>query len=465
MWVYNQDAERMVFLARIPIVFLTLGLGLIGYHFARELWGRVAALVALIFLLFDPNILAHGRYSTTDIGGAAMVLLSALLLWRLWVVERFHWRRLAWAGLGLGLALGSKLSNLLFIPIFGLLAMLPLYGSGWHWRSVLRRLIQYGLVFGLSLVVVWALYAFEWGPYRFLKPAFVELNRVSGPLPTFAAGIEQILGVSSGGRPSYLLGQFSIDGWWYYFPVAFAAKTPVLVLVLFLVAAFLLLFRRKTRAKTAYLLIPPAAFFLASMQSALNIGYRHLLPILPFLYVMASGIVVIPRVIGRPAGVKDYFAKAALLGALLSVLLIDLFLHPHYLSYFNILAGGPANGHKILVDSNIDWGQDLIRLRSWMDENEIEQVNLSWFGTADPGYYGIKYQPLPGLTRHFDLWWNPPFDTTEPEPGVYAISVSNLWELPLAEKTVFPWFRAREPDDRIGYSINIYVVEDHGQAN
>jgi hypothetical protein len=182
---------------------------------------------------------------------------------------------------------------------------------------------------------------------------------------------------------------------------------------------------------------------------------------LPFFYVLASGIIILPEFHGRATNARGYAARIALIGALISVVGWDLYLHPHYLSYFNLLAGGPANGYEVLVDSNIDWGQDLKRLRSWTEENEIEDLKLSWFGTADPAYYGLNYEPLPGLTRHFDLWWDLPFDPDNPEPGLYAISVSNLWELPLEDKNVFAWFRAREPDDRIGYSIHIYRVGDN----
>ncbi len=93
-----------------------------------------------------------------------------------------------------------------------------------------------------------------------------------------------------------------------------------------------------------------------------------------------------------------------------------------------------------------------------MAENDVPSVKLAWFGTADPAYYNIAYEPLPGLPRHFNLWWELPFDPVRPSPGIYAISASNLWELPLADKHVFPYFRARPPDDRIGYSILIYRV-------
>jgi hypothetical protein len=148
--------------------------------------------------------------------------------------------------------------------------------------------------------------------------------------------------------------------------------------------------------------------------------------------------------------------------AFISLLISTLAIHPHYLSYFNRAAGGPENGRNILVDSNIDWGQDLLRLRQWMADNGVEQVKLGWFGTADPAYYGINYQPMPGLGRQEfnSLWYPPPFNPENPEPGVYAISVSSWWESHWDTKITYPWFRARPPDDRVGYSILIYKVDE-----
>lgn len=460
LWVYNDDVERMVFLARLPIVFLTLGLGLVGYHFARQLWGPAAGLIALFFLLFDPNILAHGRYTTTDLGGTMFLFLAAFLLWRLWSKPLWQWGRFFAAGIGLGLALGSKLSNLVFMPVFALLAILPLYGRDRSWREAGRRLIELGLLLLLSVLVLWTLYGFEWSTYRFQTDSLAILNQYAGPLPTFLSGVEQIISLSGGGRPTFLLGSFSTSGWWYYFPVAFGVKTPVLIMLLFALSTVLLLANRMTRDKALFLVIPPLAYFLVSMQSGLNIGYRHLLPILPFMYTLAAGTSALFTSADKPRITAERLTRYVLMGALLSVMTIDIWLHPHYLSYFNVLAGGPKNGAQVLVDSNIDWGQDLKRLESWMVENDVEEVKLAWFGTADPAYYGIKYEPLPGLPRHFDLWWDVPFNPLDPEPGIYAISVSNLWELPLSEKTVFVWFRTREPDDRVGYSIYIYRVEE-----
>lgn len=460
LWVYNHDVERMIFLARIPIIFLTLVLGLIGYQFGKQLWGRSAAILTLVFLLLDPNILAHGRYTTTDLGGTAFLFLAAFLLWRMWSRDTWHWGLTVAAGVGLGLALGSKLSNLVFLAIFAALAILPLYGRGWSGREALRRLIKYGIALVVAILTLWAIFRFEWGVYQFQLEPLASLNDLAGPLPTFLSGVEQILRVSGGGRPAYLLGEFSAEGWWYYFPVAFVVKTPLVVMLLFATATILMLGQRRYRGKALYLLIPAVLYFLVSMQSALNIGYRHLLPILPFLYLLAAGLTRLPGLASKPKGVVEHFTRLAVLGALLSLLLIDIMIQPHYLSYFNLAAGGPANGSRILVDSNVDWGQDLKRLKSWMDENELDDIKLAWFGTADPDYYGINYEPLPGLPRHFDLWWDVPFDSEDPEPGIYAISASNLWELPLTDKYVFSWFREREPDDRVGYSIFIYRVGD-----
>jgi 4-amino-4-deoxy-L-arabinose transferase-like glycosyltransferase len=483
LWVYNQDVDRMIFLARLPIVWLTLALALLVYCFARRLWhGRGAALLAFYLVLFDPNVMAHGRYTTTDVGGALFILLAFFLLWQLWQPGGGRWGVLPAAGVAIGLAAGSKLSALAFVPIWVVLALLPLYGeriARTNWRqpvaSAGRRLLQLALAGLIALPVLWLIFGLEWGPLAFRSSELAFLHGRAGPMPTFWSGVEQITLLSRHGRmAAFLLGRFSEDGFPAYFPVAFAVKTPLPTLLLLAAAVFLLLRRREGRGGALFLLVAAVLFFLLSLQSALNIGYRHLMPLLPLLFVLVAGVAG-----GKwqgaggtehrgtehggkgNEGARVYALGLAPWVAVALLLFSTLWTHPHYLSYFNVLAGGPANGYRVLTDSNIDWGQDLFRLQAWLAENEIERPKLSWFGTADPAYYGLDYDPLPGLPRHFELWWNVPFDTAAPEPGLYAISASNLWELPLREeeKTVFAWFRAREPDYRVGYSILIYEVE------
>jgi 4-amino-4-deoxy-L-arabinose transferase-like glycosyltransferase len=444
----------MIFLARLPIVFLTIALALVGFHFARQIWNKPSGTVAFMFLLFDPNLMAHGRYSTTDLGGTLFIFLAAFLLWRCWQVDNWQRVKFLMAGLGLSLAFGSKLSSLAFVPIFFVMALLPLYQTPWTIKAAGRRVVQLITAGLFAIPIVWAIFAFQWGLFNFQSEPFSSLNSYSGPMPTFWAGIEQILAISGGGRPTFLLGEFSSEGFIAYFPIAFLVKTPLPVLILLAAALIWLLYQPNTRKKALFLVVPAGIYFLLSMQSALNIGYRHLLPILPFLSVLISGLTTKKFKI---ANLNIQF-RPLMAAALMVLLVINLWIYPHYLSYFNLAAGGPTKGGDILVDSNIDWGQDLLRLQDWMAENEVEEVKLSWFGSADPAYYGLAYEPLPGLPRHFNLWWDVPFNPANPEPGIYAISASNLWEIPLEDKTTFPWFRAREADDRIGYSIFIYRV-------
>lgn len=467
-WTFLWEANRahvsqIIFLGRVPILFLTLGLALLGFYWAGRMWGDTAALVAFVTLLFDPNLLAHGRYITTDMGGAFFIFLATAVLWHQWQKPptRANWLRgLLWLAVVMGLAFTSKLLALVFVFIWLLLALLPLYPNPNDWslfKAGAWRASQFLTAGLLSIGVVWLIYGLEWGNFLFIDERLLWLNAFSGPMPTFWSGVERIALLSGGGRAAFLLGEFSDEGFWYYFPVLFLVKTPLLTLLAGVSTAVVLLHQTSTRRRALFLLIPILFYFAISLTSALNIGYRHLLPILPFLYLLIAG------------GAQKLHAHLAasrwrqLTVPLLLTLFIlpTLWIHPHYLSYFNQFAGGPANGYNIAIDSNIDWGQDLLRLQDWLAAEGLadEPIKLAWFGTADPAYYGLVYEPLPGLPRHFDLWWNLPFDPENPAPGIYVISVSNLWELPLAEKTTFAWFRAREPAARVGYAVHVYVVE------
>ena len=454
VWRMNHDVTRMIFLGRLPIVFLTLGLALVGFHFAREFWGRPSGTLAFILLLFEPNVLANGRLITTDLGGTLFMTLALLLMWRLWSASGWGWKRWLAAGVGLGLAFGSKLSMLTFVPILGCLALLPIFDAkGQSYKGIGRRLAQLLSAGLLSVGVVWAIYGFEWGMFRFPSETLAGLNQFSGPMPTFWAGLDQIVNVSRGGRAAFLLGETSTDGFLLFFPVAFLVKTPLVLLVGLLGVMWWGWQRPSVRPKLLFLFVPAVLYFGVSVLSGINIGYRHLLPILPMIIVGVSGL---PTVFAVRANGRRLMS----LGLALGILLPTLWIHPHYLSYFNLAAGGPANGASILADSSNDWGQDLLRLQDWLAENDIASIKLGWFGIADPAYYGIAYEPLPGFPRaeFLSIWDSPPFNPAMPEPGLYAISASSLWESHRSEKSVYAWFRQRQPEARIGYSIYIFRV-------
>jgi hypothetical protein len=476
LWQVNHNVDRMVYLARLPVIALTLLLASLAARWAGELWGRSSALVALPLVTLDPNILAHGSLATTDMGQTAAVFVAGYAVWRTVLLtecrdvalQRFYTvRKVGLTGLALGAMLASKISALAFVGVFGALFVIDaLTHHTARWASVMRRLAAMAVMVIIAFVVLWGVYAFQ------VAPA-IE-NGTSVPLGTYWKGVLSIFEQTQGGRPSYLLGKTSVHGWWTYFPIAFALKTPLPTLGLLLLAIPASVTLRRWRANI-FLLLPVLAYWALLVQSALNIGYRHLLPTLPFLYVWAAqlGVGCWMLDVGSwklevgswmlDVGCWMLDARGGIRRLSLIILCVWLALDaawiaPHFLSYFNPVGGGPENGWKILADSNIDWGQDLKYLRDYVRDNQLGKIKLSWFGSSYPELYGIEYEPLPGLPHHFDLWASPPFNVQQPEPGVYVISVSNLVEIPFEDKWVFAYFRERQPDARIGYSIYVYRV-------
>ncbi len=436
LWQVNHDADRMVFLARLPIIALTMFLAALAYRWACLLWGEAAGVGAMLWLTNDPNILAHGSLATTDLGITFTAFLAAYALWQL-ARHPDGWRTL-WAGLAMGAMLASKTSAPLFWGILGAWFVAEAWREGF--RGVRGRVLRYGAISGIALGVLWASYAFQIAP-------MTDGGR-SVPLGTYWQGLRAVFHNVQGGRPSYLLGRTILGGWRWYFPITFAVKTPLPTLAL-LGLTVPSLWRGRNRGANGWLLLPVVGYWGAALHSGLNLGYRHLLPTLPFLFVWSA----------QSFTEKRRWQRWGWQALGVWLLIETAWIAPHFLAYFNQVGGGPENGWRIVADSNIDWGQDLKSLRAYVAQHQLTDIKLSWFGSAPPEAYGIAYTPLPGLPHHFDLWFQPPtFDEQHPEPGVYIISVSNLVELPLEDKHFFGYFRAREPDARIGYSVYVYEV-------
>ncbi len=448
MWRVNSDPDQIVFLARLPIIGLGLLLVALVYRWAAARFGAWGGLVAATLCALDPNILAHGRLSTTDLGSTFFILLAAYAFWRL--SRRISWGRTLVAGIALGLAFAAKLSALLFGPILVLLFLVEgLRGESARLRGFLRRVGVGAAVTLLAFLVVWASYLFRIGP--------LEASGPPVPAPPYVQGLRAVMDLAAGGRPAYLLGEISTEGWWYYFPVAFAVKTPLPTLLALVLATLVLVMQPKRCS--LFIWGPPLAFFLVLTTARLNLGYRHLLPVLPFIFVHI-GRLADPSVF-RPQSTRALPVRArrfALVGLVFWLVAGTVWIYPHFLAYFNVLGGGPEDGWRILVDSNIDWGQDLKELREWMAQQRVERVKLSWFGSAPPEAYGVDHDLLVGVPHGFAMWDEPPFDPQQPEPGIYAISVTNLVGAVLPDPDLYTWFRERAPDDRVGYSIFIYRV-------
>jgi len=434
----ERPVERALFLGRWANLALGMALSALVCRWAGERFGREAGLAALFVITFDPNILAHSGLVTTDLPVACLTYAACYAFSR-WL-DRPTAGRLLLAGLTLGLAWGAKLSALILLPVLGLALL-------WHvWRqreSLWGWLVKFAALLGVGILTLWAVYRFEAGVW---PPAGAWV-----PMPTHWDNLRRLWQHQAQGHRAFFAGQLSDEGWWSYFPVLFLIKTPLPTLIL-LIVAIVIAWRKKPgfwTEKTWFLIIIfPILYFAVSVASSINIGYRHILPVVPFAVTIAASAFH-PPLRGQPALISHFSILISLWMALSS-----LWIHPYYLAYFNELVGGPDRGYRYAVDSNLDWGQDLKRLKAYLDERGIGHVKLSYFGMAKPEQYGIEYDPLPMPSP------STPADFTpfNPAPGVYAISASNLQGVLLDDPDTFDWFRHRQPAAKIGYSIFVYDV-------
>jgi 4-amino-4-deoxy-L-arabinose transferase-like glycosyltransferase len=248
----------------------------------------------------------------------------------------------------------------------------------------------------------------------------------------------------------FLMGQFSTDGWWYYYPVVFLIKTPIATMV-FLAISIVWFIGRAAKGEwiNETFLLLPAIFILGFFcLNSHDMGLRYILPIYPFLFVFASKAAQI--------FLSSKMLRGIYIGAIIWYIGASCYIHPHYLAYFNELIGGPDNGYKCLVDSNLDWGQDLKGLKAFMQKHAISRINLSYFGSDSPERYGIAYN------------WLPSFYLRNPNPeyhegalkGWVAISATNFQGVYFDNRNIFAWLRWRKPVAKIGYSILIYKLDD-----
>ena len=448
LWRLNQNGPSIVARARLPIIALTLLLAITVYAWARELFGPIPGLLALTLLSFDPNILAHGNLATNDIGVTCFATLALYAFWR-WMNHPTAARAVI-AGLLLGLAQVSKFSAVYLIPVLLIILVTdriskPTTTSG---RLTAKATLAYLAVIAVAAYfAIWAVYGFRVG----------TLKGYPFPAREYLTYLQAATSLVADGKDSFLLGAYSPTGWWYYFPVAFVVKTPIPTLIL-IAASCVFVYRRRTWRSSLPLLIPVAIYFAICLASPFHIGYRHLLPLLPCLFIFTSQLALIDWKTSRvEAGAVAAMVLWLMIGSVVTF--------PHYLTFFNEIAGGPDNGYKILVDSNLDWGQELIGLREYMTQENIPSVKLSYHGTADPAAYGVVYEPLPSYP--YNQWTSStvPDILLNPPSGVYAISANNLQGLRFKNHDLYATFRQRKPDAIVGHSIFIYRVNRTVEGN
>ncbi len=280
-------------------------------------------------------------------------------------------------------------------------------------------------------------------------------------------------------RGAFLRGEYSESGFRSYYFWTFLLKTPLPILLAIAAAIIFALARYKSESWIIFIAGPVILYWFVAIFAHVNIGHRYLLPIYPFLYVLCGLLAVEWRKLDRNWRWSSAFVSLSLL--VISSLLVlsppwrPARIHPHYLAYFNELSGGPRNGVKNLVDSNLDWGQELKALKVWLDQRNIDEpIWLCCFGTADPRFYQIRHWNVPRILGGYEFE-SSRYDaleaeeryrealnnfTTDLQPGQYiAISATNLSGVYLGRDIHDIWQSVLEHCtlvDQIGYAIFVY---------
>jgi hypothetical protein len=463
----GNDADSMTLHSRIMVLLSSILLGITVYLISRSVFGPGGALISLFLFAFSPDFLAHGGLATTDMTSSFIFILAIWAIWRL--VNRISPTTVIFSSVILGLLFVTKHSAIMIIPFYLVMITLRLFFGkplqvNWFGRifelktqkAQVPPLIIAGLVNAAIIIFfIWAACGFR---YSMLKDDSgqdrIALNQASQSYLDQSGTFGNLISTARDckilpeaylygfaffikygkSRYSFLDSEFSTQGWWYFFPFTFLYKTP-LPLIFLLIISILALAKRRANfnnpttfmtSERIYQLLPFISFIiiymLFAMTSRTNIGHRHLLTVYLALFVI-SGSLSVPLSGGRK------IVRVIILSLFAWLMTETLIAWPNYISYFNRIAGGSQNGYKHLVDSSLDWGQDLKELRKWADTNnqEKENVYFSFFGNTDVEYYGLKTKMLPSYRSQKSD------EIFELKGGIYCISATMFQFLYLAE--------------------------------
>ncbi|MCJ7739770.1 glycosyltransferase family 39 protein [Candidatus Microgenomates bacterium] len=486
----GNDAQKIILLSRLPNICLTVGLGLLLYLFAKKLSGENAGLLALLLYSLDPNIRGHGHILAFDIPLAFIIVLILYVTYRLIINDHFakhgeNFRRMMKAKLkettclrrqvsecGIPSLIISFLFTLGFLTKFTFLFFAVIY---FFTLFLYRRRLAIYIFISSLLVSFGALWLFgiltnynrvtlNYDKLPLIASANEQLKNnpvwrgMRGlPLPYYyKAGIMTMYTHSLAGQPAYLLGEVRIrNDWFFYFPVSFLLKVPIPTQIIIYLAMFYALKKRLRPFRYTWFFLMGFFFLLGMMFfSHINNVFRYLFPTY-VLWILGASQVIFMKTKPKEA-IMEKFRLRGFAALFIYLFLTSFFSFPYDLSYTNELTGIPPKGYKYLSDSEVDWGQDLGRLGKWLKENSLdkETITLSYLGTADPQYYGIKYQPLR-------------YDMLDSLRGIVAVSVGNLtlgdWQVTGTSdyklglvKAPLDFLRAKKPEAVVGKSIFVY---------
>jgi 4-amino-4-deoxy-L-arabinose transferase-like glycosyltransferase len=490
------DGEALIQRSRLMFLPITFLLGASIASLAYKLGGSWAAIIAATLYAFDPNFLGHGAIVKNDVMLSLFMMLFTINLWK--IGERVTpWNAVS-IGLVIGGALCVKFSGMLFVPML-ILAMLirVIQKSPWRWMS--REATNWPSRAGVALTVcciaaavsfvtIWTIYRFRFLPSNESQPfdmsqlvwlakqngKLAEIADPHAPPPTEAEIAEfksplLVKGIVFANdhrllpqawlagllythattqiRATFLLGQYSYIGWWYFFPVAMLVKTPTASLVAF-IATVSLIARKQGAQLSSWtkwsLAIAPAIYFAVAILSNLNLGLRHILPVYPVIFVLIA-VTLAKWLSEKPGRIATMVLGAGLL-------LECLVTYPNFIAFFNLPSDKLFGRINLLSDSSFDWGQDIKTLRKWQDAHPDVHIYLAGFGMVNADVYGL---------RRTDLYDNRGFTNPQPlgrEPGVVAISATVLQGTYLSEewRQIYRKFLQLKPREVLGDTIYLY---------
>jgi 4-amino-4-deoxy-L-arabinose transferase-like glycosyltransferase len=417
------SAESLTFRVRMAAGIVAILMGLLVFVAAREMFGVGAAFVALVLLTFEPTVLAHGAFVTTDTGVSCFFFAAVYAFYRYCKVGSS--RRLVVAGLAAGLALATKHSAVLLLPMLvglaGCEVVFRLNGDA-RGRRALQMTWSLALIGVIAVGVLWAFYGFRYAarplglrldpsladyvhPLKVVEAKGIMLMARLHLLPeSYLYGLADVRAMANG-MPSYIFGKVYEHGVWFYFPVVLVVKSTLGFLASVLVAfAAVAAGRFRRWREILFLLIPAAIYFGVAMGSSLNIGARHILPVYVFLTVFAAG----GSWAWIESGERSWNVRRRGWSYAVGVLLLCQIVssaraYPDYMAYSNELWGGPSRTYKYLTDSNTDWAQQLLAVKRYTNEHGIKKCWFAYF--ADPFLrpedYGIPCKALPTADTYF----------------------------------------------------------------
>ena len=414
-WIYGfqfMEANRDQFLAlffpaRLMVILYGLGTGLLLFCWTRQVFDVRSAAISTALFLLTPLVLAHSHLGTTDVACMFSIFLTTFLLRVAMRKVSYLW--VAAVGLAWGAALLVKFTAVLLLPV---ILLSVLYA---RWNSKSRGLLEIVAIIVIATLTINLGMGFQ-GSFQPLGDFDLKSSFGSGlqdglpewfPVPVpraYLIGFDAVkLDTEEGEFGSYLFGTWSRSGRWYYDLVAFVVKSPLPLVVLLACAPWFLYRFRMQRDELLQVLVPLLVLVILMMGfNRVQIGIRYQLPILPFLYLLVTHVWH-----QLPDRASRWMSRLVLAWYIVSIVLT----HPSYLSHFSCAVGGEAQGHRYLADSNLDWGQDLYRLKPALEElNHEGKIGLLYYGHVDPQLYNIVYQLVPA----------------EPVEGLIAVSVNYL---------------------------------------